>query len=215
MTAPMQGRRDFGRKLQEQLNNIKRAAEDYDRGCVETAPQIAVALRIVFHDKGRNNTSLFTHLGSPSIALLSTAPEPSGVSNAPSGLLTQVELMPTELRLEYKPLLGEARDRRMVSVDEWWTKDYVYKDTDDSVTINRRDLALAVTEQDGGAHVDHELRPVYQRIVNGAGWGMNVDPPNGSSIVVEVTNAHLAPLRQMAWELHRSPDLHRLAREGK
>lgn len=211
----MQGRRDFGRKLQEQLNHIKAAAEDYDRGEVEAAQNIATALRIIFHDKGRQ-TSLLTHLGARDVRVLSTAPPSTGLTKAPTGLLTKMEAMPTELRQEFKPLLGDYLDHRWVSVKEWWELDYVYKDADDSITINRRDLALAVAEKDGGAHVDATLDVRYRRIVEGVGWGMTVDPPSGAlSIIVEVTNAHLAPLRQMAWELHRSPDLHRIARKGK
>jgi hypothetical protein len=44
---------------------------------------------------------------------------------------------------------------------------------------------------------------------------MNVNLPNGSSIIVQATNGHLASLRQMGWEVLHSPDLMRLARKGK
>lgn len=207
-------RRDFGRKLQEQLNNIKDACERYDRRSFEAALGIAVALRIIFHDKGRQ-VSLISHLGTPNIRLLSTAPDPIGLTKAPTGLLTKLEIKPDALRQEFMPFLGDAAPRRWVPVKAWWEEDYVYKDVDDTITINRRDLALSVAEQDGGAHIDARLGALYQRIVDGAGWGMNVEPPNGSSIVVVPTNAHFAPLRQMGWELLHSPDLQRLARKGK
>ncbi len=93
----MQGRRDFGHKLQEQLNHIKAAAENYDRGEVEAAQNIATALRIIFHDKGRQ-TSLLTHLD----------------KGRQTSLLTHLErVMNLICRLD-----GGAHHRRPVSVVE-------------------------------------------------------------------------------------------------
>jgi hypothetical protein len=205
--------RDFIQKLRHQLDYIKSSCDDYDAGTTHEAIRIATALRIIFHDTGKS-ISLLTHLGQRDLKLLSVAEDIDRTNRFFAGL-TVIELDPANLRQEFVPKLGRAAIKRSVSIDQWWQADIVFQDPNNKFTINRRDLVLAATNKDGGAHVDANLDPRYELIEQGAGWSMNVQPPNGSSIVVQATNGHLASLRQMGWEVLHSTDLLRFARKGK
>lgn len=71
------------------------------------------------------------------------------------------------------------------------------------VRVARRDIALAAANKDGGAHVDAELPPEYQRLIEGL-WVM-------MGTGKHVAGQHLLYLRQMGFEILNSPDLSALA----
>lgn len=206
-------RRDFTRKLREQLDYIQASCQAYDDGNASEAVRVAISLRIIFYNKGKS-VSLLAHLGSPSIKIMSVAEDIDRPDRFFAGLTT-LRIHPTALQQEFMPKLGAASVKRIVPVDQWWEQDIVFQDPNKRFTINRKDLVLAAANKDGGAHVDAMLNERYQFIEQGAGWSMNVNPPNGSSIVVRATNGHLASLRQMGWEALHSPELLRLSRKGR
>jgi hypothetical protein len=149
--AQMTGDRRFGSKLKEQLDFIKRSCDAYDRGNVEEALRIAIALRIIFHDKGdkAGSKSLLKHLGQPEIKIMSVAEDIDRHDRFFAGL-TKLVLDPAHLRQEFVPKLASAAVKRMVSVEQWWERDIVFQDPENHFTINRRDLVLAAANKDGG-----------------------------------------------------------------
>lgn len=119
---------------------------------------------------------------------------------------------PTEQYADYSPKLDSARTKKIVKFERWWEEQTVYLNVHENLRINRRDLVLAAANKDGGAHVDEKLDERYERILEGAGWSMTVNPPDGSGpIGVQFKYGHLAALRQMGYEVLNSEDIQRLA----
>jgi len=81
--------------------------------------------------------------------------------------------------------------------------------------ISKRDLVLAAANKDGGAHVDKELDPVYDYVRLGSGLEIEVFlhaqwqlPPQKTAF----DNIHFASLRQIGYEVLKSPSLLALAK---
>jgi hypothetical protein len=73
--------------------------------------------------------------------------------------------------------------------------------------MTRRSLALAVANQDGGAHVDAKLDSDYVTIKSGAGLVMTFQPAAGNSVEIPLESHSAATLRQIGFEVLHSPDL--------
>ena len=69
------------------------------------------------------------------------------------------------------------------------------------------DLVLGAANKDGGAHVDVMLEPKYERVLEGLGWSMTVNPDNEPPEDGACKHGHLAALRQMGYEVLHSPGL--------
>jgi hypothetical protein len=73
----------------------------------------------------------------------------------------------------------------------------------------RRDLTLSAANKDGGAHVDPDLTPEYQRLTKGL-WEIS-GYVEGVHVAGAITDHQFMYLRQMGWEVLNSPDLVALA----
>ncbi len=80
----------------------------------------------------------------------------------------------------------------------------------EGIEVHRRDLVLSAANKDGGAHVDAALDATYSRILEGAGWSITVNPPDEPPRTIPFKNAHVAALRQIAYEVLNSPDVLKL-----
>jgi hypothetical protein len=180
----------------------------YDAGSREEAIRIATVLRVLFHDS-RYSTSLWTHLKVTGVRLLSTGEDiPRGAGFWAN--LTNIELDPPGDRAEFVPKLDSARTKRLTGRLAWWEREFVYVLKPARIRLTRRDLVLAAANKDGGAHVDALLDPHYEVILSGAGWSITTNF-GGVTKEVRFKNAHLAALRQMAYEVLNSHDLTALA----
>jgi hypothetical protein len=85
---------------------------------------------------------------------------------------------------------------RVLPFQEWWNE-IVFVD-DQKQKMSRRDLVLALANQDGGAHVDPKLNETYARLSrhNSMGW-TNSDGTTATAI----PSAERAAMRQIAHEL--------------
>ncbi len=195
---------DFHSHLADQLAFIKTSCDRYDEGHVREGVRIATSLRILFHQTTRS-TSLLSHLGVSNIALLSTCGVPKpGQQFFPA--MTDILLDPTNKRMEYVPKLHVSYERT-APFNDWWFREIVYLSKSDRLRITRKDLVLGAANTDGGAHVDAALEPCYERVLEGLGWSMTVNPDNEPSEYVPCKHGHLAALRQMGYEVLHSPDL--------
>jgi hypothetical protein len=74
--------------------------------------------------------------------------------------------------------------------------------------FTRKDLVLALANQDGGAHVDPALNEAYEALSqsNSLGWMAGVPSGAGDADTSSVPMGSPVPanVRQIAWELERS-----------
>jgi hypothetical protein len=193
---------NFHRQLAKQFRFLEASCRGYDAGNNDEAVRIATCLRILFHDTS-HSTSLMHHLGLSNLRLLSSC---EGIpANARFWAnLTKIVLAPAAAKAEFIAKLDQARVTRLIPFDEWWRNEVVY--LVEQTTVSRRDLALAASNKDGGAHVDSQLDDYYEQLLSGAGWKMTLNESTGV-IDVPFKHAHSAALRQMAFEVLHSPDL--------
>jgi len=205
--------RDFPRHLNRQVGFLSRSCELYDRGDKEEAIRIATALRVLFRQTP-SSTSLITHLGSPSISLVSTIePDP----------LPHPQLNLTYSAIELTAQLHDSIPRGMpdygtqlVPLATWWDSEIVFAASLPSqqtlMKMTRQKLVIVAANQDGGTHVDSNLDGIYDQMEKGAGLTINFSPDFGPTVAIALTNSHLAALRQIAAEVLMSDEL--LALQG-
>ncbi len=195
---------DFLEHLRRQMRFLERSATAYDQGFRDEVYRIAVALRVLLHDT-KSSVSLLTHLNAlPLTPLLSTTEPPPDTAVYYDGLsIGRIG----DGEVSIGPALDGARHRRIIPAPDWWNEIVFVKD---SARLSRRNITLAVANQDGGAHVDQKLDKDYadfKRAGFPLAWG---DP----SLKVDIAEPHLLFLRQMAYEILNSPALGDLAATG-
>jgi hypothetical protein len=171
---------------------LRTACSEFDRGKLSYAKLAATTLRVLLHDT-RSSHSLLEQLGVKSrIALLDSAGQLLDTNLASSTNLTMQRIRvideeghaapaympvlddythrtrlnrPTAFGLNQEPAAG-----RRLKFDEWWTIPVI---RDGSRTdFSRRDLVLALSNQDGGAHIDPAISEAYYKLsrANSSGW---------------------------------------------
>jgi hypothetical protein len=193
-----QSREELEQQLTDQLAFLKNSAALYDAGHPQEAKRLAVAIRVLLHES-RTSRSLLGQLTLQGIAFCDTADE-----HNPRNLLTHhglVAIHVTNQGARYEAMFdGSPRGAGTpVSFNRWWNKVVVVDSGRNALT--RRDLVLAVANQDGGAHVDPELSAVYARLsrYNSLGWAFT--GPGGT---VPLDNPVPASIRQMTHELTKT-----------
>jgi hypothetical protein len=206
---------NFKEQLRRQILFIENSCRIYDQGHAEEAIRIAVALRVLFHDTP-NSKSILHHLGSKSIFLLSTADLAKHSSEYNLALvqpLVKVTDSLTEQTMSciMTPPLDDPRRRELVLFQTWWRKELIVQ-LENNENMNRRDLILAAANKDGGAHVDEELHPTYDKLRLGAGMEIAITLKRLSTkLSASFENVHYASLRQMAYEVLNSPSIQQLS----
>lgn len=195
--------------MRKQLEFLERSSKSFDDGHQDEAIRIAQVLRVMFHQTGKSN-SIITHLGSPEIELVSTAPR------APTaGKLVHLHsLVNLNVRLgvdggvaKNTAPLDDGPFREMVSLDSWWNQlVFVRGDTQAS----RKAIILGAANKDGGSHVDPKLTPAYQLAINSRLY-ITIETIDGELVELTDEGAHLVSIRQMAHEVLSSPDIKKLA----
>lgn len=198
------------RKLEEQLQFIRRSSEAYDQGAEEEALRIATSLRVLFHQTGAS-TSLVTHLGLSAKKVLSSS---RGHGDWKDYLSIEINLnSPVPVRT--RPILGHMFHE--MAIGDWWQTEPVF--VHDGTSHTRRKLILSAADKDGGAHVDADLERYYEFLCAGTYlFGLtgsleyNGPAPFPQGVTIYPTNAHFALIRQFAHEVLASvTHLHWLA----
>jgi hypothetical protein len=154
-------------RLAEHIKLIAVLSECYDGGHEIVAVAIATAIRVLVHNT-QNSVSLLTHLTSETVHLLSTnLREPS--EKVHLGLIRRINAGVNDGKggeAKYWPLCDERYFPSprghfvMLELDAWWNE-CVFENTKHRLT--RRELVLAVTNKDGGAHFDAEVEECYDQ----------------------------------------------------
>lgn len=184
---------DLEEHLREQLEFLRRSADAYDQGFDGEAKRLAIAIRILIHDTS-NSHSLLGQLGMRcgDFHSLCLPHDPSNLT--PHGGLVFIGLADKDA--ECMAMLDDVPVKRLLPFDEWWNEVVFVDDTKEKLT--RKQLVLAVANQDGGAHVDPGLDETYARLSrqNSMGW-MHVGPEGNRPI----PRPERAAMRQIAHEV--------------
>lgn len=196
----------FQEQLKRQLGFLQRSAASFDQGYTDEAVRLATVMRILMHDTKRQ-TSLLSHLDAWNINLLSTCPQlgPNTVLFSGMGIH---ELGPGGGRL--RPSLGDDEVWELSAKDWWGQTVFVLPP---GMPVTRGNLVLTAANKDGGAHVDAQLTPEYERLARDGALVSYKDEASGA--VVPAKEAHLVAIRTMAWELRNSRDLLELGSFGE
>lgn len=176
---------------------MQRSCTSYDSGYVDEAKRIATIIRILFHDTNRSKSLLKLLNIKNNLALFDSASEYD-----PKNLVSHDGL--TALRIgngtsSYIPRLEDMSSlyaKGKMFFPKWWNKVVIVDQNKNSFT--RRDLILAITNKDGGAHIDPKLDATYAQLTrqNSMGWIFtdgNVEQP--------IRPIELASVRQIAHEV--------------
>jgi len=179
--------------LADHISFLKLSADAYDQGMDGEAKRLAVSVRVLCHDTASSH-SLLGQLGSLSKRFVSTAIpyDPRNVSTHNGLAMVAAKGRETI----YIAMLDGTPYRKRVPFADWWAE-VVFVD-DRKAKLSRKDLILAVVNQDGGAHVDPGLNETYARLSrhNSLGWVIQSRKEE-----LPIPNAERAAVRQIAHEL--------------
>ena len=195
---------ELNQHLREQIQFLVSSSEGYDKGYSHEAKRLAVVIRILLHDTS-HSFSLLKQLKLKNLRFLE-----SGHNFDPKNLLSHsglTAMRATKSGAEYVPLLGDGPPLRKISFQKWWEKRIIIWDK--RKKFSRRDIILALSNKDGGAHVDPSLDSFYADLTrkNSLGWSFLK-----GDLVEDIIGAELATVRQIAYELLKTlmqnlPDL--------
>ena len=187
--------------LKEQIQFLLRSAQSYDEGFLSEAKRLAAVIRVLLHDT-QSSTSLLTLLKKKGMLFYDTALDYDPRNFAPTMGLIMMRLGPDGAA--YVPPLDDGPPKRYlkgkIPFEKWWNK-IVFVDTKGN-KLTRKDLVLAVSNKDGGAHVDPELDKAYADLTRfkSLGW---VFVSNGVEKDFS-TRPELASIRQITHEVLKS-----------
>lgn len=188
-----QGVPELEAHLEDHIGFLKSSAEAYDSGQDGESKRLAVSLRVLFHDTAASH-SLLGQLSRSNIELISTAmPHDQGNLSTHGGLV-MIAASGSESR--YVAMLDEAPYKRWLPYSDWWNE-IVFVD-DRKQSLSRKELVLAVANQDGGAHVDPALNETYARLSrhNSLGWVFSTPTQ-----ALPIPKAERAAVRQITHEV--------------
>lgn len=192
---------DFKAHLTRQLSFLLRSCQSYDAGFHDEAVRIATVVRVIIHGTG-SSTSLLKHLGATNISLIST------VSELTTEVVSFVGMGRYRVGFgegSFLPQLGDGWMQKNLPVSEWWSQVVMVLDSKHQIT--RKNIVLAASNKDGGAHVDARLTDEYAALAKDGAVGSFVYTTQGNRDEKSINNAHFVSLRQMGYELLNSPQL--------
>jgi hypothetical protein len=182
--------------LKEQIYFLKSSCSAFDNGFKGEAKRLAVVIRVLVHDT-KSSKSLLGLLSSKGIYFYNTA-----LPYDPKNLVTHMGLIGLRMNgngSEYWPPLDDGPPSRYLNkwltFEEWWDEIVIH---DHKNEFSRRNLVLAVSNKDGGAHIDPNLNQAYSNLTrnNSLGWNQVY---NGTE--APIRNPELASIRQIAHEM--------------
>jgi hypothetical protein len=192
--------------LREQIEFLKRSSQTYDEGYISEAKRLAVAIRLLLHDT-QKSTSLLTLLKKKDILFYDTSLDynPNNFPSTIGLIITKYTITKTgQKSAEYVPPLDDGPPTRYtkgkITFEKWWNK-IVFADSKGN-KLTRRNLVLAVSNKDGGAHVDHRLDKDYADMTRFNSLGLRFIQ-NGNKRYF-ATHPELASVRQISHEILKS-----------
>lgn len=148
--------------LKKQIRFIGKSSKEYDLGDTDEAANIANHICIVIRDTGMS-TSILKQLGKKDISFYDSAfpRHPNDVGSYQGLVVMEMSVNP---KWGWVPVVfsGDGPFESWKPFDEWWNA--VILDDGHGIEFTRRDIVLAVRNQDGGAHVDPALDEPYVKM---------------------------------------------------
>lgn len=202
----------FKSKLAEQVSFLVSSCERYDQGHTAEALRISLSLRIIFYSN-KGSTSILKHMGITNLNLLSTG----GISKEEAKNCAYYFGM-GRLRVSslgdsgFQPHLEDGPQYRYkyLPLSDWW-QECVYV-LEHGKPITRFAIMIAAANNDGGAHVDASLEPLYASLAEQGSLGSfgTMDDDDNFTKVEPISRAHHVALRQIAYEVLNSPEFMKL-----
>lgn len=187
--------------LIEQLHALQSSGAAFDGGHLWEAKRLATTACVLVEDSKRMK-SLLSQLGLLGEMTFLASGNPIHSDN----LLAETPLLLMRFgggTVKYVPRFDDGPNKaRRLPFSDWWNE-AVFKDRKHR-TLTRRALARSLRDQDGGAHFDEELKDeVYVGVAkeNSTGW---VVVTREGRRPLDNPGAHLASMRQIAWELEQT-----------
>lgn len=187
--------------LEDIIGFIEASSLAFDAGKTGEAKRLAVSIRVLLHDT-KNSKSLLGLLGwKDGHSFFNTA-----TPYDPKNLMSHHGLVGLRIGGDsggsYYAPLGDgppSRTYKFVKFPEWWNESVIVDGKKQK--FNRRELVLALSNKDGGAHVDPELDEAYANLTrkNTIGWVCS-DGTNDSPLM----DVEKHSIRQVAYEIMES-----------
>lgn len=182
-------------KLQDQLSKIEIFCELYDNGEKHIVEEIAVKLRVIFHNTDMSK-SLLKQLKLEHIEFVDSA-----LRYCSENLVTHLGLVSIKFisngTSEYIPFLNDYNRNNLVDFKNWWENKKVIVDLNKK-KFTRKKIINEIANTDGGAHIDSHLKEDYYNLSRRNSSGVFVSK-NG--IDTSIGNPILASIRQIAHEI--------------
>lgn len=216
--------------LGEQIDFLQESARRYDMGRSGESKRLALTLRILLNDTGRNSKSLLGQLGiKDHLWFVDTAGEINAENLLPTMGMLFIESTPQGAT--YRPNLGDHpripfapieaqvqalyQGRKLprppgfhLRFDQWW-EEPVVKDAEGN-SFSRKTLVHALADTDGGGHIDPGLDPAYHALsrLNSLGWeyGRSDGPEEEPHDATAFGSPVPAAVRGIAWEVLHTLD---------
>lgn len=199
---------DFIQRAKEKIDALQILCKAYDAGKYSVAKEIATFIRVLVHDT-HFSTSLFTHLGiKDSIMMLSTKEptDPKKLVLLGDGLYAmRIENM----QLLYIPKFDNST-MQYYDFRTWWNEEVLHDMNEgftESIWYTRKELVLAYSNKEGGAHVDSSLPDdiVKQSSPFVSGFVFITFSPVAGAVEQRPSNTPKdATIRQIAYEAQKS-----------
>ena len=185
-------------QLKSQLFKLETFNSLFDSGNWSIAIEIAVKLRVIFHNTDKSK-SLLALLKMQHVHFLDTSDKfnpRSPISHWGLLIMTLGERTIANNQF-FQPKLNDSTTMNNVSFENWWNNKKILKGFDNN-TFTRKKLILEVANKDGGAHVDEYLNEDYRKLSreNSIGWSFVTEQGEKTPF----NNPVLPSIRQISYE---------------
>lgn len=200
------------RLLDEHVGFLERSNTMFDQGHESEAKRMAVSLRVLFRQTPRNSHSLINQLGLESTLMWVDSagiPDPTNLIGTPGlvnvrtivgGDTSFVAPLGNRPPTEIQTAIGPVPRFTPVPFSGWW-EDPVAKDFEGE-SFSRMDFVLALSDNEGGAHVDPKVKSSYDKLANSNSMGFSYTQGEGPEI--PLSNPVLPSVRQISYEVLES-----------
>lgn len=180
-------------QLQDQLAFLERSCAAFDEGYSDEFKRLAVTLRVLLHDTPKSH-SLLGQLNMKQGHFVSYSEPIDGRNLLPDWPLAIAQIGPDGPAL-LPALDGFGEAPRLLPFEDWWNEP-VYRDPTAGICLTRKFIVLAVSNKDGGAHVDPKIDEQYAHFVK-SGTGLVASTPQGE---LQLDDLEKVSVRHIAFE---------------
>lgn len=209
---PTRTREQLLEAFEEQIEFLEASNERFDQRHHNEAKRLAVTLRVLFHHT-RMSHALLNQLDlRDKLTWLATYGMPNPKNLIPTDGLVQMGMDIGKGEAMYRAPLDQLPPVRIrttvgnlplgsrIYTDGWWTMP-VTKDKHGTLFC-RKDFVLALANQEGGAHVDPQVKEAYDRLANSNSLGWTYK--RGDADEIPLSNPVPFAVRQISYEVVQS-----------